>query len=49
MERNLRFKIDWASQFQLKVNFTAFALFYFVFEGNILSTSPRGLIFGGAI
>ena len=35
--------------FQLKVNFTAFALFYFVFEGNIPSTSPRGLIFGGAI
>ena len=24
-------------------------LFYFVFEGNFPSTSPRGLIFGGAI
>ena len=30
--------------------FTVFAqLFYFVFEGNFPSTSPRGLIFGGAI
>ena len=37
MEVNLRFKIDWAS------------LFYFVFEGNFPSISPRGLIFGGAI
>ena len=45
---NLRFKIDWAS---LKVGskFTVFALFYFVFEGNFPSTSPWGLIFGGAI
>ena len=45
---NLRFKIDWAS---LKVGskFTVFALFYFVFEGNFPGTSPRGLIFGGAI
>ena len=35
------FKIDWAS---LKVGskFTVFALFYFVFEGNFRSTSPRG-------
>ena len=35
------FKIDWAS---LKVGseFTVFALFYFVFEGNLPSTSPRG-------
>ena len=34
-------KIDWAS---LKVGskFTVFALFYFVFEGNFPSTSPRG-------
>ena len=41
MEENLRFKIDWAS---LKVGrkFTVFALFYFVFEGNFPSTSPRG-------
>ena len=29
--------------------FTIFALFYFVFEGNFPSTSPRGLILGGAI
>ena len=30
--------------------FTLFALFYFVFEGNFPSTSPRGaLYFGGAI
>ena len=26
-----------------------FAWFYFVFEGNFPSTSPRGLILGGAI
>ena len=40
-EGNLRFEIDWAS---LKVGskFTVFALFYFVFEGNFPSTSPRG-------
>jgi len=38
----LRFKIDCAS---LKVGrkFTFFALFYFVFEGNFPSTSPRGV------
>ena len=37
----MRFKIDWA---RLKVGskFTIFALFYFVFEGNFPSTSPRG-------
>ena len=37
----MRFKIDWAS---LKVGskFTAFALFYFVFEGNFPSASPPG-------
>ena len=53
----MRFKIDWASQepslARLKVasKFTVhvFALFYFVFEGNFPSTSPRGLIFGGTI
>ena len=41
-------KIDWAS---LKVGSkcTVFALFYFVFEDNFPSTSPRGLTFGGAI
>ena len=40
-EENLRFKIDWAS---LKVGseFTVFAVFDFVFEGNFPSTSPRG-------
>ena len=32
---------------QLKVNFTVFALFYFVFEGNIPSTSPRGFYLEG--
>ena len=38
---NLHFKIDWAS---LKVGskFIVFALFYFAFEGNFPSTSPRG-------
>ena len=48
MEGNLRFKIDWASLIiGSKIN--VFALFYFVFEGSLLSTNPRGLIFGGAI
>ena len=27
----------------------SFSLFYFEFEGNFTSTSPQGLIFGGAI
>ena len=27
----------------------SFSLFYFEFEGNFRSTSPQGLIFGGAI
>ena len=35
------FKIDWASLI-FGSKFTIFALFYFVFEGNIPSTSPRG-------
>ena len=48
IEVNLRFKIDWASLIAGS-RFTVFALFYFVFEGNFPSTSPRGLIFGGAI
>ena len=39
-EGNLHFKIDWASLVGSK--FTAFDLFYFVFEGNFPSTSPRG-------
>jgi len=37
----LRFKIDWASLI-VGSKFTVFALFYFVFEGNFPSTSPRG-------
>ena len=41
MEGNLRFKIDWASLI-VGSKFTVFALFYFVFEGNFSSTSPRG-------
>ena len=45
---NLGFKIDWASLIVV-TNFTGFALFYFIFEGNFPSTSPQGLIFEGAI
>ena len=41
MEGNLRFKTDWAS-LTVGSEFTVFALFYFVFEGNFPSTSPRG-------
>ena len=48
-EGNLRLKIDWAPSLIFESKFTVFALFYFVFEGNFPSTSPRGLIFGGAI
>ena len=40
-EENLRFKIDWASLIAGS-KFTVLALFYFVFEGNFPSTSPRG-------
>ena len=36
----MRFKIDWVS-FIVGSKFTAFALFYFVFEGNVPSTSYR--------
>ena len=39
MDGNLRFKIDWASLI-VGSKFTVFAFFYFVFEGNFLSTSP---------
>ena len=47
MEGNLRFKTDWASLI-IGSEFTVFALFYFVFEGNFPSTSPRGAyIWGG--
>ena len=41
MEGNLRLKIDWAS-LTVEGKFTVFASFYFVFEGNIPITSPRG-------
>ena len=47
-EGNLRFRIDWASLITGNKS-TIFALFYYIFEGNFPSTSPRGLIFGGAI
>ena len=40
MEGNLRFKIDWASLIVGR-KFIFFAFFYFVFEGNFPSTSPR--------
>ena len=40
-EGNLRFKIDWASLI-FGSKFTVFALFYFVFESNFPSASPRG-------
>ena len=46
MERNLRFKIDWASLI-VGSKFTVLALFYFVFECNFPSTSPRGLYLEG--
>ena len=48
MEGNLRFKIDWASLIVGR-EFTFFALFYFVFEGNFQVQGPGGLTFGGAI
>ena len=41
MEKNLGLKIDWASLIA-GGKFTIFALFYFVFDGNFPSTSPRG-------
>ena len=41
MEGSLGFKIDWASLI-VGSKFTVSALFYFVFEGNFPSTSPRG-------
>ena len=46
MEGNLRFKIDWASLI-VEGKFTVFALFYFIFEGNI--PSPRGAYIWRAI
>ena len=41
MEGNLRFKTDQVSLI-VGSKFTVFALYYFVFRGNFLSTSPRG-------
>ena len=41
MEGNLRFKTNWASLI-VGSEFTIFALFYFVFEGNFPRTRPRG-------
>ena len=40
----MRFKIEWASLL-FGSKFTVCALFYFVFEGNFPSTSPRGAYF----
>ena len=37
----MRYKIDWASLI-VGSKFTVFGLFYFVYEGNFPSTSPRG-------
>ena len=45
MERNLRFKIDWAS-LTVATKLTVFALFYFVLEGNFRVQSPGG---GGGV
>ena len=51
MEKNLRFKIDWAG-FIVGKKFTVLALFYFLFEGNFQVQAsppppPRGPIFWG--
>ena len=45
MERNLRFKIDWA-YIIVATKLTVFALFYFVFESNFQVQSPPG---GGGV
>ena len=37
----MRLQIDWTSLI-VRSKFTVFALFFFVFEGNFPSTSPRG-------
>ena len=37
----MRFKINWASHI-VGSKFTVFALFFFVYEGNFPSASPRG-------
>ena len=41
MERNLRFKINWAS-LTVATKLTVFALFYFVLEGNFRVQAPGG-------
>ena len=41
MAANFHFKIDWAT-LVAGGKFTVFAFFYFVFEGNVPRTSPRG-------
>ena len=48
MERNLRFKIDWAS-LTVATKLTVFALFYFVLEGNfqVQSLGGAGYIWTG--
>ena len=46
MERNLRFKINWAS-LTVATKLTVFALFYFVLEGNLQVQSPGGYIWTG--
>ena len=46
MEGSLRFKIDWAS-LMVGRNFTVFALFYFVFEGNFQVQAPGVYIWQG--
>ena len=48
MERNLRFKIDWAS-LTVGSNLIVFALLYFVFEGNFPSEGSGGLYLEGLI
>ena len=40
-EGNLRFKVDWANRI-VGSKFTVFFLFYFVFDCNFQSPSPRG-------
>ena len=48
MERNLRFKIDWASP-KVGRKFTVFALFYFVFEGKPPGGGGEGLYLEGSL
>ena len=46
MEGSLRFKIDWVSLIAGR-KFTAFALFYFAFEGNFQVQPPGAYIWRG--